>query len=95
MKTFDQSEARAERRGQEPEPRRGADEREALEPHRQRLRVGAIGDAHVDAKFLHRRIEEFLERRPQPMDFVDEEDVARFQRREHPDEIPGALEHGS
>ena len=53
----------------------------------------AIGDAHVDAEFFHRRIEELLQRRPQPMHLVDEEDVARFQRREHTDEIARTLEY--
>src|SRR5438309_9278619 len=36
-----------------------------------------ICDAHVHPVFLHCGIEEFLERRPQPVHLVDEQDVDR------------------
>jgi hypothetical protein len=57
------------------------------------LRVRSVGDAHVDAELLHGRVEEFLQCRPEPVDFVDEEDVAGLEGREHSHEITGAFEH--
>ena len=95
MQAFDQSEARAQGRRQQTEPRRGADQREALQLHRQRLGVRAVGNAHVDPEFLHRRVQELFQRRPQAVHFIYKEDVARLERGEHPHEIAGRLEHGT
>ena len=95
METLDQSEARAQRRREQTEPGGGADQREALELHRQRLGVRAVGDTHVHPEILHRRIEELLERRPQAVHFIYKEDVARLERGEHTDEVAGTLEHGA
>ena len=50
--------------------------REPLDRHRDRLRLGSLAQTDVDPVVLHRRIEELLDHRPQPMDLVDEEDVA-------------------
>src|SRR6059036_2841022 len=67
----------------------------ALERHGDRLRVRALGDAHVHPEVLHGRIEEFLERRLHPVDLVDEEHVARTERGEQPHQVAGLLEHGA
>ena len=54
-----------------------------------------VGDAHVHPELLHRGIEKLLQRGPQTVDFVDEEDVAGLQGGEHADQVAGALEHGA
>ena len=95
MQPFDEPEARAQRRRQQSEPCRGADQGEALELHGQRLRVRAVSDAHIHAELLHGRIEELLQGWPEAVHFIDKEDVARLERGEHADEISGALEHGA
>src|SRR5438093_3983093 len=94
VEAFDQSEARAQRRGQQTKPRRGADQREALQLHRQRLGVRAVGNAHVDPEFLHRRVQELFQRRPQAVHFIYKEDVARLERGDHPYDIAGPPERG-
>jgi hypothetical protein len=88
-----QAEARAHRRRQQSEPGGGADQREALERHGNGLGVRPVGDADVHAVVFHRRIEELLEHRAQPVHLVDEQDVARLERRQQADEIARALEH--
>src|SRR6185437_8281099 len=47
-------EPRPHRRREHPEPRRGTDERERLDRHRDRLRLGALGESNVDLVVLHR-----------------------------------------
>src|SRR5690606_4313737 len=87
------AEACAHRRGQQAEARGRTDQREALDRHRDRLRLGAVRETDVDAVILHRRIEELLDDRTQAVDLVDEEDVALAQVREDADEIARLLEH--
>ena len=80
------------RRREHTEPRRRTDEREPLDRHRDRLRLGTFTQADVDLVVLHRRIEELLDDRTQPMNLVDEEDVARTKIRECAYEIAGLFE---
>ena len=89
------AEPRAHRRRQHAEARRRADQRELLDRHRDRLRLGPFGQPDVDPVVLHRRVEELLDDRAQPMDLVDEEDVARAQVGERADEIRRLLERGA
>src|SRR4051812_39621574 len=71
------AEARAHWRREHAEPSRGADERELLDRHGDRLRLRSLREADVDLVVLHRRIKEFLDDRLEAVDLVDEEDVAR------------------
>jgi hypothetical protein len=87
------AEPRAHRRREHAVASRGPDEREGLDPHRDRLGVRALGDAHVHPEVLHRRVQELLEVGAQPVDFVDEEHVAAPQRGEQAHEIARTLEH--
>ena len=86
------AEARAHRRGEHAESRRGADQRERLDRHRDRLRLRSLGQPNVDLVVLHRRIEELFDDRLEAMDLVDEQDVAGAQVGERPDEIARLLE---
>src|SRR5258706_14647308 len=76
VQALDESEPRAQRRGQQPEARGGADQRETLELHRERLRVRAVGDAHVPPELLPRRIQELFERGPPAVDLIYKKNVA-------------------
>ena len=58
-----------------------------------RARARPLADDQVELKILHRRIEDLLDRRRQPMDLVDEQDVARLQVGQQGGEIAGALDH--
>ena len=69
-------EAVAHRAGQHAAARRRADQRESLQVHRDRAGVDALAEHDVDAKILHRRVDELLDHARHAMDFVDEEDRA-------------------
>ena len=66
----------AQRRGQQPLPRGRADQREARQIDPDRARRRPFADHQVERAILHRRIEHFLDRRIEPVDLVDEQDVA-------------------
>ena len=74
-------------RGQQPLPRRRADQRERgqIDPHRARRR--AFADHDIERAVLHRGIEDFLDRGTEPVDFVNEQDVAVLQIGEQRREI--------
>ena len=81
------AETLAQRRRQHPGARRRADQRKALQRKLQRLGVGAAIDDEVDLKVLHRGIEELFHDAAEPVNLIDEEHVAFFERREDADEI--------
>jgi hypothetical protein len=54
--------------------------------------VRTLADHDVEAKVLHRRIEVFLDNRREPMDFVDEQHVARAQMGDQACEVPLLLD---
>ena len=72
------AEAVAQRRRQQPSARRRADEGELRKVDLHRARRRAFADDEVELEVLHRRIEDFLHRRIEPVDFVDEQHVARL-----------------
>ena len=55
--------------------------------------AGPLADDQVELKILHRRVEDFLDRRRQAVDLVDEQDVVRLQIGQQRREIAGALDH--
>ena len=76
------AEAVAQRRRQQAGARRRADERERRQVERERARRGALAHDDVDAEVLERRVEDLLRGAAHAVDLVDEEDVARLERRE-------------
>ena len=72
-----------------PGARGRADEREVgeIDPHRARRRP--LADDQVELKILHGRIEDFLDRRLEPVDLVDEQHVALFEIGQERGEIAG------
>ena len=87
------AEAVAQRRGQKPGARGRADQRELREIDLHRARRRALADDEVELEVLHRRIEDFLDRRIEPVDLVDEQHVALFEIGEQRREIAGLGDH--
>ncbi len=81
IQTHRNAETVAQRRRQQAGPRRRADEREAREIDLHRTRRRPFADDEVELEILHRGIKNFLHRRIEPMDFVDEQHVSRLQIR--------------
>ena len=81
------AEAVAQGRGQQALPGGRADqgERRQVDPHRARRRP--LADDQVERAVLHRRVEHFLDHRIEPVDLVDEQDVAFLQIGEQRGEI--------
>ena len=75
------AEAVAQRRREQPGARRRADKRERRQVDRQRARRGALAHDDVEPEVLERRVEDLLRGAAEPVDLVDEEDVARLDAR--------------
>ena len=71
------------------------DQRERRQVELDRARAGTLADHDVELKVLHRRIEDLLDDRAQPMDLVDEQHVVRLQVRQQRRQVAGALDHRS
>ena len=65
--------------------------RRQIDLHRARRR--ALADDEVELEILHGRIEDFLDRRIEPVDFVDEQHVARLEIGEQRGEVAGLGDH--
>src|SRR5262249_58767563 len=74
--------------------RRRADERERRQVERQRARGRALADDDVEPEVLERRVEDLLDRPVEAVDLVDEEDVARLERRQDRGDVALPLERG-
>ena len=87
------AEAVAQRRRQQAGARRRADEREVGEVDLHRARRRALADDEIELEILHGGIEDFLHRRIEPVDLVDEQHVARLEIGELRREIAGLGDH--
>ena len=67
----------------------GADQRELGEIDLDRARRRPFADDQVELEILHGGIENFLHRRIEPVDLVDEEDVALFEIGEQRRQVAG------
>ena len=82
----------AQRAADPARPRRGADHRERLEAEAERPGRRALADHDVERVVLHRRVEDLLDRAVEPMDLVDEQDVALLERGQDRGQVAGALD---
>ena len=73
--------------------RRRADQRELGEIDLHRTRGGAIANDEIELEVLHRGIKNFLHRRVEPVDFVDEQYIALFEIGQQRGEIAGLGDH--
>ena len=89
IKPYRNAETIAQRIGQKSGAGGRADQREfgQVDLHRARRRPRA--DDEIELEVLHRRIEDLLDRRIEPVDFVDEEHVALFEIGEERREVAG------
>ena len=87
------AEAVAQRVGQEARARGRAHQRELREIDLDRARRRPGADDEVELEILHGGIEDFLDRRIEPMDLVDEQNVAIFEISEQRGEIAGLGDH--
>jgi hypothetical protein len=87
------AEAVAQRISQKPGPGGGADQREfrQIDLDRARRRPGA--DNEVELKVLHGRIEDFLDRGIEPVNFVDKKHVALFEIGQKRRKVAGLGDH--
>ncbi len=69
----------AQRRRQKSGSRRCANQREALEGQLDRAGTRPLANDEIEFVILHGRIEDFLDRRIETMNFVDEEHIAVFE----------------
>ena len=83
------AEAVAQRIGEQAEPRGRRDQREAGKIDLDRARRRPLADDQVELEILHRRIEDFLDRRVEPVDLVDEQHVAVFEIGEQRGKVAG------
>ena len=73
LEALHDAEAIAQRRREQARTRRGAHQRERRQVDLDRARAGAFADHDVELEVLERGIQDFLDDRAQPMDFVDEQ----------------------
>ena len=90
----DETEAGAERRGDEADARCRAHEGEARQFQTHAAGVRPLVDEDVDREVLHRGVEIFLHRLRHAVDLVDEDDVARLQGGQESGEVRRLREDG-
>ena len=83
----------AQRIGQQPGARCGADQREWRQVDLHRARRWAFADDEIELEILHRRIEDFFHCRIEPVNLVDEQDVARLEIGEQCRQVAGFRDH--
>ena len=71
---------------------RRADERERRQVERERARGRPLADDDVEPEVLERRVEDLLDRAVEPVDLVDEEDVALLEAGQDRGHVALALE---
>jgi hypothetical protein len=87
------AEAVTQRRCQQSCTGRGADQGEGRQVDSHAACGGAFADDEVELEILHRGIQDFLDRRLQAVDLVDEQHVAWLQVGQNRREVAGALDH--
>ena len=92
IKSLDDAKTREQRRGQLAGARGGAHQGEAFDGHRDGAGACAHAGHDLDLEVLHRRVEALLDNGLQPVDLVDEQDIAATERREDARQIALALQ---
>ena len=87
------AEAVAQRIGQQASASCRADQREWRQIDLHRTRRGTFADDEIELEILHRRIEDFLDRRIEPVNLVDEQHVARLEIGEQCRKVAGLRDH--
>ena len=85
----DEAEAVAQRPSHQPRPRGGADKRERRQLEAQRPGRRALPEHDVELEVLHGRIQDLFHRAGEPVDLVDEQDVALVEVGEDGGQVAG------
>lgn len=93
LQTDRNAEAVTQGGGQKPCAGRGTDEREPGEVDLHRTRCRTLTDDQIQLKVLHGGIEDFLHRRVEPMDLVDEQHIAFFEIGQLRCKVAGLRDH--
>jgi hypothetical protein len=88
----DKAEPVTQRPGQQAGPRGGPHQREWRNLERDRGGTRTFADHNVHPEVLHRHVEQFLCRSGDPVDLIDEDDVAGPEVRQQRGEVSGALD---
>ena len=92
LQALDDAEAVAQGRGEQPGPGGGPHQGEGRQVQLDGARRRALADHDVELVVLHGRVEDLLHHRPQAVDLVHEEDIARFQVGEQGGQVAGPLQ---
>jgi len=92
IEAMDDAETRTERRGDQSGAGGGADQREMIQMKWVNARARSLSDDQIDAKILHRGVEDFFDGGLQAVNFVEEKYFAGFQRGENRGQITFAIE---
>ncbi|MNT08824.1 hypothetical protein D3C72_1435780 [compost metagenome] len=93
LQALDDTEAVAQRRGQQTGAGGGADQGERRQIDLDRARRRALADHDVDLEIFHRRVQHFLHHRRQAMDLVDEQHIVRLQVGQQRGQVAGLFDH--
>src|SRR6266404_868519 len=92
IEAMDDTETRTERRGDQSGAGGGADQREMVQMKWVNARARSLSDDQVDAKILHRGVQDFFDGGLQAVNFVEEKYFAGFQRGKNRGQITFAIE---
>src|SRR5262249_13257115 len=95
VEPVDRAEAVAHRAAEQPLARGGADAREAWELEAHGARAGPLAGHVVEAEVLKSWVERLLDQLVQPVDLVDEEDVAVLLVQQHGRQRAGVVDRGA
>ncbi len=95
VEAADEAEAVAQRTGHQSGPGGGPDQGEAGQVEADAAGRRALADEDVQLEVLHGRIEDLLDRPVEPVDLVDEEDVALLEIGQEGGQITGPDQHGA
>src|SRR5882672_795655 len=76
------AEPRPQRRSHQSRAGRGPDQREAVQDERMNPRPGALSDHQINPVIFHRRVQDFLDRGNQAVNFIEEENFTLLERSE-------------
>ena len=92
IEALDDAKAREQRRGELAGARGGAHQGEAFDGHRDGAGARTHAGHDLDLEVLHRRVEALLDDGLQPVDLVDEQDIAATERGEDARQVALALQ---
>src|SRR5262249_4546882 len=91
IEPMNDAKTRTQRRGNQPGTRRRANEGEMIQMKRMNASAGSLADDEIHTEILHRWIKDLFHSRLEPMDLIEKENFAAFERSENCREVAFAL----